>query len=70
MLRCMYCHRPIHLPKEVLKAVWERVKENPPQHIDIECPRCGRVNKVSPHVFRKLVPGEGAGRGETRETPE
>ena len=57
MLRCMYCHRPIPLPKEAVKAIWERLKENPPSHVDVECPRCGRVNKVPLHTFRKLVPG-------------
>ncbi len=56
MLRCMYCHRPITFPKEVLKAVWEQVKDTEQSHIDVECPRCGRVNKVAPHVFRKLLP--------------
>ncbi len=59
MLRCMYCHRPIVLPKRVIEAVWERLREDPPSHIDLECPRCGRTNKVAFHIFQQMVPGGG-----------
>lgn len=60
MLRCMYCHRSISLPRRVLEAVWKQIKDDPPNHVDIECPRCGRTNKVAFHIFQHLVTGGGS----------
>lgn len=55
MLRCMYCHRPMNIPKRVLEELWPRIEAAGQPHVDLTCPRCGRVNKVSIETLRKRL---------------
>lgn len=55
MLHCMYCRRPMNIPRRVLAALAEGLERRDENHIDIACPRCGKINKVSRHAFLKLV---------------
>lgn len=55
-IRCQNCHRPFGMDKEVVHAALDQLVSEHQGHYNVQCPHCGRLNKVSRSQLRRAAP--------------
>jgi phage FluMu protein Com len=55
-IRCTNCHRPFAISKAEVIASLERMTADEMTHLDLKCPHCRRVNRVSKDELLHSVP--------------
>jgi phage FluMu protein Com len=55
-IRCFHCHKPYALSKENVVAALEEAIEQNLVHVNVSCPHCRRVNRVSRDDLQRAAP--------------
>ena len=55
-IRCFSCHTPFSIKIEEVEAALTEIYQEGHKHYNANCPRCGRVNKVSKKQLHRAAP--------------
>jgi phage FluMu protein Com len=55
-IRCFHCHKPYAMSKETVVAALEEATEQNLVHVNVPCPHCRRVNRVSRDDLHRAAP--------------
>ena len=54
-IRCRHCNRPYALKRDNVHAALERMLAEDLQHYNVQCPHCGKNNRVSRKQLRRAA---------------
>ena len=55
-IRCYHCHKPYAMGKDSIIAALEEATEQNLVHVNVPCPHCRRVNRVSLEDLQRSAP--------------
>lgn len=55
-IRCFHCHKPYAMGKEEVYAALDEMTEQDLAHVNVPCPHCRRVNRVSREDLQRSAP--------------
>jgi phage FluMu protein Com len=55
-IRCYNCQKPFMVNKDFIHAALEQIETEHLTHVDVPCPHCRKVNRVSPQVLQRAAP--------------
>jgi phage FluMu protein Com len=58
-IHCYNCHKPFAIGKDAVSAALEQISGGEIHHLDVPCPHCRRVNRVSKDELARFAPAQG-----------
>jgi hypothetical protein len=55
-IRCYSCHTPFAISRDAVRAALDQIHEQGLSHYNAQCPRCRKVNRISPEQLQRAAP--------------